>query len=70
MEDIVATPKENPKRWYIVMVFCMALSFFSFAVGPRIGYAPDAARDIGILIGLWAPVMGVMGLRAELMKKG
>jgi len=65
----VPTAKENPKRWYIVMVFCVCLSFFSFIVGPRIGYAPDAARDIGILIGLWAPVLGVMGLRAELMRK-
>lgn len=63
------TPKENPKRWYIVMVFAMALSFFSFLVGPRIGYAPEAAHSAGILIGLWAPVLGIMGLRAELLQK-
>lgn len=69
MEDTVQTPKENPKRWYIVMVFCMALSFFSFLVGPRLGYQQEGAHAFGILIGLWAPVLGVMGLRAELLQK-
>ncbi|MBM3747267.1 MAG: hypothetical protein FJW34_15880 [Acidobacteria bacterium] len=63
----MTTPKENPKRWYIVMVFCMALSFFAFVVGPRIGYAEPAMQASGILIGLWAPVLGIMGLRAELL---
>ena len=68
-EDIVLTPKENPKRWYIVMVFCMALAFFAFAAGPRLGYSTEAAHSIGLLIGSWAPVMGIMGVRAELLKK-
>ncbi len=63
------TPKENPKRWYLVMAFCVALSFFSFLVGPRIGYTGEASHAIGILIGLWAPVLGIMGLRAELLQK-
>jgi len=63
------SPKDNPKRWYIVMVFCMAISFFSFMVGPRLGYQPEAAHSIGILIAVWAPVLGVMGVRAELLQK-
>ena len=63
------TLKDNPKRWYIVMVFAMALSFFGFMVGPRVGYGPEAAHAVGIMIGLWAPVLGVMGLRAELLQK-
>jgi hypothetical protein len=51
------------------MVFCMAISFFSFMVGPRLGYQPEAAHSIGILIAVWAPVLGVMGVRAELLQK-
>jgi len=65
----LTTPKENPKRWYIVMAFCMALSFFAFMVGPRIGYPEASIQAAGILIGLWAPVLGIMGLRAELLAK-
>jgi len=63
------TPKENPQRWYIVMVFCMALGCFAFAAGPHIGYSTEAAHAVGLLIGSWGPVMGIMGLRAELTKK-
>ncbi|MGD0015515.1 MAG: hypothetical protein ABSD56_14010 [Bryobacteraceae bacterium] len=60
--------KENPKRWYIVMVFAMALSFFVFMVAPRLGYPPETAHAIAIMIGLWAPTLGIMGLRAEAMQ--
>jgi lipopolysaccharide export LptBFGC system permease protein LptF len=63
------TPKENPNRWYIVMVFCLVLSFFVFVVAPRIGYSPEASRDIALLIGMWAPTLGILGLRAETLRK-
>ncbi len=63
------TRKENPKRWYIVMVFCLALSFFAFLVAPRIGYDAEGAHTAAILIGLWAPVLGIMGVRAELLQQ-
>jgi hypothetical protein len=66
--DIVQ--KENPKRWYLVMIFCMLLSFIVFVVAPRMGYPPDVAHDIAIMIGVWAPVMGIMGIRAEAKLSG
>jgi hypothetical protein len=63
------TAKENPKRWYIVMVMCAVLGFFAFVAGPRIGYIPEAAHTMGLMITLWAPILGIMGLRAELLKR-
>jgi len=61
-------PKQA-KRWYLVMVFCILLSFFAFAVGPNIGYAPEAIQHVGIMIALWAPTLGILGVRAELIKR-
>lgn len=65
----MANPKANPKRWYLVMFFCIILSFVVFMVGPRAGYEPQTAHDIAIMIGLWAPILGIMGVRAEALKK-
>ncbi len=61
--------KTNPNRWYIVMVFVICLSFFVFVAGPRFGYPNVIAHDIAIMIGLWAPTLGLLGVRAELMQK-
>jgi hypothetical protein len=61
-------PKEA-KRWYLVMVFCILLSFFAFAVGPNIGYASNAIQHVGLMIALWAPTLGILGVRAELLKR-
>lgn len=57
--------KSNPKRWYLVMVFCIVLSFFAFIVGPRLGYSETAAQNAALLIAIWAPTLGILGLRAE-----
>ena len=65
----MSTPKQNPKRWYMVMVFCLVFSFFVFAVGPMIGYRAEAAHAAAVFIGLWAPTLGVLGLRSELMQR-
>lgn len=61
--------KENPKRWYLGMLFCIIMSFAVFMAGPRLGYNPEAIRDVGIWIALLAPSMGLLGVRAELMRK-
>ncbi len=61
--------KENPKRWYLVMVTCLVFAFFVFAAGPHIGYTPEAAHSIGLLIMMGVPTLGIMGLRAELLKR-
>lgn len=61
--------KQNPNRWYLVMVFCVLLSFFVFIVGPRLGYDTGAAHDMALMIGIWAPTLAILGLRAELMQK-
>jgi hypothetical protein len=60
--------KNNPKRWYLVMVFAMALSFFVFMVAPRLGYEVETAHSMAIMIGIWAPTLGIMGVRAEAMQ--
>jgi lipopolysaccharide export LptBFGC system permease protein LptF len=61
--------KPNPKRWYMVMVLCIMFSFFVFIAAPRLGYDPAAAHGIALMIGLWAPTLGILGVRAELMQK-
>ncbi len=43
------------------MVFCVLLSFFAFAVGPRIGYARETIEHVGLMIALWAPTLGILG---------
>jgi hypothetical protein len=61
--------KTNPKRWYMVMVLCVCFSLFVFIVAPRLGYPVETAHDIAIMISLWAPTLGILGVRAELMQK-
>ena len=56
-------PKEAT-RWYFVMIFCVLLSFFAFAVGPRIGYARETIEHAGLMIALWAPTLGILGVRS------
>jgi hypothetical protein len=51
------------------MVFCVLLSFFAFAVGPRIGYARETIEHAGLMIALWAPTLGILGVRAELQQQ-
>jgi hypothetical protein len=51
------------------MVFCILLSFCVFLIGPRAGYAVEDAHALGIIIGLWAPTLAVLGVRAELLQK-
>jgi lipopolysaccharide export LptBFGC system permease protein LptF len=65
----MAAPNQKARRWYLVMVFCILLSFFVFVVGPRIGHDISTSHDIALMIGLWAPTLGVLGLRAEAMAK-
>lgn len=55
-------------RWYLVMIFCVLLSFFTFAVGPFINYPRIPIELVGIMIGLWAPTLGILGVRAELLE--
>jgi hypothetical protein len=61
--------KSNPKRWYLVMVLCIMFSFFVFIVAPRLGYDTEMSHAIAIMIGLWAPTLGILGVRAEALHK-
>jgi hypothetical protein len=65
----MANEKANPKRWYLVMYLCIILSFFVFIAGPRIGYTEEASHGLAIMIGLWAPTLGIFGVRAEILQK-
>ena len=65
----MANSKLNPKRWYFVMYLCLIVSFLVFSAGPRIGYNAEAAHMLAMMIGVWAPTLGVFGLRAELLQK-
>jgi hypothetical protein len=51
------------------MYLCIILSFWVFIGGPRLGYSTETAHGIAILIGIWAPVLAVFGLRAEMLQK-
>jgi lipopolysaccharide export LptBFGC system permease protein LptF len=61
--------KQNPNRWYLVMVFCILVAFCVFIIAPRIGYSQENAHALAIMIGVWAPTLGILGVRAELMRK-
>lgn len=61
--------KQNPNRWYLVMLFCIIFSYIVFTVGPRIGYETHTAHEVALLIGMWAPTIGLLGVRAETLKK-
>jgi hypothetical protein len=61
-------PKQA-RRWYLVMVFCVLLSFFAFAVGPTIGYPRETIEHVALMIALWAPTLGILGVRAELLQR-
>jgi hypothetical protein len=61
-------PKQA-RRWYLVMVFCVLLSFFAFATGPFIGYPRETIEHVGLMIALWAPTLGILGVRAELLQR-
>ena len=61
--------KSNPKRWYLIMVLCIMFSLFVFIVAPRLGYDPEMAHGIALMIGLWAPTLGILGVRAEVLHK-
>jgi hypothetical protein len=56
------------KRWHPVIVFCVLLSFFAFAAGPFIGYSRET-EHVGLMIALWAPTLGILGVRAELLQR-
>ena len=66
--DAMDIPKQA-RRWYLVMVFCVLLSFFAFAVGPTIGYSMEAIQHVGLMIAVWAPTLGILGVRAELLQR-
>src|SRR6266446_1171613 len=61
--DPMDIPKQA-RRWYLVMVFCVLLSFFAFAVGPTIGYTMESIQHVGLMIAVWAPTLGILGVRA------
>lgn len=63
----MSTPKWNPRRWYLLMLFCLTLSVVLFLVAKRLGFPAQGPRDVAMMVGLWAPAFGIMGLRAELM---
>ena len=64
----MSIPKQA-RRWYLVMVFCVLLSFFAFAAGPNIGYPRETIEHVGLMIALWAPTLGILGVRAELLQR-
>jgi len=47
--------KQNPNRWYLVMIFCILLAFCVFIIAPRIGYSQENAHALAIMIGVWLP---------------
>jgi hypothetical protein len=61
-------PKQA-ERWYLIMIVRVLLSFFAFAVGPHIGYPRETIEHVGLMIALWAPTLGILGVRAELLQR-
>jgi hypothetical protein len=44
-------------------------SLFVFIVAPKLGYDPGTAHMIALMIGLWAPTLGILGVRAEVLQR-
>ncbi len=61
--------KKNPKRWYMVMFLCLLISYMIFIGAPQRGFPPETAYAVAIMVGLWAPIIGIFGLRAELLEQ-
>ena len=53
--------------WYLAMIFCFATSTVSTLV---MAFRDIDARlyAVPIMLGLWAPVLGVLGVRAQLLQ--
>jgi hypothetical protein len=66
---MMASPSWNPKRWYLLMLFCLTLSVVLFLVSKRLGVPAEGTREVALMVALWAPAFGIMGLRAELAQR-
>ena len=51
------------------MVLCIMFSLFVFIAAPRLGYDTETSHGIALMIGLWAPTLGILGVRAEVVQK-
>lgn len=61
--------EQNPKRWYLITLFCLLLSFVIFVAGPAYLGQAEVAHSIAIWVALGAPTSAVMGLRGELLAR-
>ncbi len=61
--------KPNPKRWYMVMVLCVCFSVLLFVAAPRMGYAAEDAHTFALMMAIWAPTLGILGVRAEFLQR-
>jgi hypothetical protein len=69
---MVRSPRNCPYVFHVIRgpsADIISGKFFVFIVGPRIGYPKDAARDMALMIGIWAPTLAIMGLRAETLQR-
>ena len=55
----------NSNTWYLLMILSILMAVMLFLNIP--GYEDAAsARQVGVLVGLWAPTFGILGVRAQL----
>jgi hypothetical protein len=55
----------GPMIWYALAGFAILISAYLFLFSPS---GDGNRKEIGIFIGLWAPMFGILGLRAEMME--
>jgi hypothetical protein len=63
----MTTPSTNPKRWYLLMLFCLTLSIVLFLLANNLRIPTQDTHAVALMVGVWAPAFGIMGLRAELV---
>jgi hypothetical protein len=49
------------------MLFCLTLSIVLFLLANNLAIPTQDTHAVALMIGVWAPAFGIMGLRAELV---
>ena len=61
----------SSSNWFLIMIGSIFMAVLAFVFGTTLfGYESEQqAREVGIFIGLWAPTLGMLGLRSLVLEQ-